>query len=163
MTNYFSKIDPYELSLAGNVFSVSGAYSFSGSETKYLQIITAAKSPVILHYRVSSSAEPLKVTAIENPTVTNGTTAVTPCNLNRLLATTPVTTFKSDPTSISGGTTLHVEIVTAGKGAGASSDESGAWTLKKNTKYVWKLEQLTNQATTVVVELMFAETIGTED
>lgn len=162
MTNYFAKIDPYELSLAGHVFSVSGSYTFTGNETKYLQIITGAKSPVIIRHVVSSSAEPLRVTAIENPTVTNGTTAITAINLNRLSSTAAITTFKSDPTSISGGTAIHVDLVTAGKGAGAQSEETGVWTLKKDTKYLWKLEQLTNQATTVTVEMMFAEVVGTE-
>lgn len=162
MTNYFAKIDPYELSLAGHVFSVSGSYTFTGSQTKYLQIITGAKSPVILKYLVSSSAEPMRVTAIENPTVTNGTTGITAINLNRLSSTEAITTFKSDPTDISEGTAIHVDLVTAGKSVGASSEETGVWTLKKNMKYLWKLEQLTNQATTVIVELMFAEVVGTE-
>lgn len=163
MTNYFNKIDPYEVSLAGKVFSMSAAYSFTGNQTKYFQFITGAKSPMLLDCKIVSSAEPLRVTLLENPTITDGSTEVAAYNLNRLSATTAVTTATTDPTGVSAGTSLHVDICTAGKAAGADASETLSWTFKKNTKYAWKLEQLTNQTTSVVVEMVFAEGIGTSN
>jgi hypothetical protein len=100
----------------------------------------------------------LFLTAIESPTITDGTTAVASrCTNRQKTSNTATTVFYSDPTSISGGTTLHVEVCTAGKGAGASITDAHNWILKKNTSYLWKIEQLTNQATTVSGELLFRE------
>jgi len=164
MTNYFQKIDPYEVSLAGRAFAVSASYSFSGNQTKYLQINTGAeKAPMLMDFKIASSVEPLRVSLVEAPTITNGTTAVVAYNLNRLSATTATLTAFSDPTSVSSGTTLHVDLCTAGSKAGANASDSHSWTLKKNTKYVLKMEQLTNQSTSVTVELVFAEGVGTSN
>ena len=102
------------------------------------------------------------MTAIESPTITDGTSALTAVCLNRQKASTPVTTFFSDPTSVSAGTTINVEVVTAGKGGGSQSGDAHGWTLKKNTSYVWKVEQLSNQATVVTAEIIFTELYGTQ-
>lgn len=160
MTNFFSRLEPLELSLAGKLWQVTFSASLSGNQTTYLQIKTGSASPLISSYFVESSAEPLKVTALETPTVTDGTTAVTPYNLNRAETATPTTLFYSDPTSISGGAPITIDIVTAGKGAGASAESHGAWKLKPNTSYVWKVEQLTNQATVIVGGIIFSEGYG---
>lgn len=157
MTNYFSRLDDRELALNGFSFSVSFSLSLVGSETKYLQIKTGALTCWIGDYQLASSAEPLLLTAIESPTVTNGTTAIPSYCTNRIRNRTATTLFYSDPTSISGGTVIHREICTAGKSAGASLTDAHNWILKKNTSYLWKIEQLTNQATTVAGELLFRE------
>lgn len=157
MTNYFNRLRPQELSLAGKSFAVSFALSFAGNETKYLQIKTGSVTCWVDGWQIASSAEPLKISVIETPTLTNGTTAVPSYCLNRQRNTTASTLFYSDPTSISGGTVIHVEICTASKGAGAQDDDVSNWILKKNTSYLWKMEQLTNQVTTVAGELLFNE------
>lgn len=157
MTNYFSRLQPQELALSGKSFIVSFALSFAGNETKYLQIKTGSVTCWVDSWKISSSAEPLKISVIETPTLTNGTTAVAAFCLNRQRATTASTLFYSDPTGISGGTVIHVEICTAGKGAGATDSDTSNWILKKNTSYLWKMEQLTNQATSVTGELHFHE------
>ena len=162
MANYFQRLDPYELSMSGLVYSMSSSFTMTGNQTANVQIKIGDRTAFIVDYRVSSSAEPLKLTAIESPTITNGTTALAAVCLNRQKATVPVTTFFSDPTGISGGTTINVEVVTAGRGGGASSGDAHGWTLKKNTSYVWRIEQLSNQATVVTAEILFAELYGTQ-
>lgn len=157
MSNYFNHLNNRELGLSGLAYSASFSSSLTGNQTVYLQIKTGAKTCFIIGYSFSSSAEPLKLTAIESPTLTNGTSAVTARNLNRQSANTATTLFYTDPTGISGGTTIHVEVCTAGKGAGAAVGDDHGWLLKKNTSYLWKIEQLTNQATVVAGELTFAE------
>lgn len=157
MANYFRHLEAREMSLSGVLYSVSAYFTVTGNETKYMQIKTGAESCMIIDYRVSSSAEPLQIQAIESPTLTNGTTALTAFKLNRQKSGSPTTLFYSDPTGISGGTVIHNEICTAGKGAGAQADDAGTWVLKKSTSYLWKLVQLTNQATLIAVELTFAE------
>lgn len=157
MTNHFNRLENREMALNGITHSVSFSLSLTGSETKYLQIKTGATTCFIVGYQFSSSSEPLKLTAIESPTLTNGTTAIPSYKVNRQKSGSAVTLFYSDPTSISAGTTIHTEVCTAGKGAGASTEDAHGWVLKKNTSYLWKIEQLTNQATTVAGELLFAE------
>jgi hypothetical protein len=157
MTNYFNRLDDRELALNGFSYSVSFTLSFLGNETKYLQIKTGAVTCWISDYQLASSAEPLSLTAIESPTLTNGTTALPSFCTNRQRANTATTLFYSNPTSVSGGTVIHREVCTAGKGAGASLTDSHNWILKKNTSYLWKIEQLTNQVTTVAGELLFRE------
>ena len=160
MTNFFSRLEPLELSLAGKVWSVTFSASLTGNQTAYLQIKTGSASPLVVGYFLESSAEPLKATALETPTVTDGTSAVTPYNMNRTSTVTPTTLFYSNPTSVSGGAPIAIDIVTAGKGAGATAESHGVWKLKPNTSYVWKVEQLTNQATQIVGSIMFSENYG---
>jgi hypothetical protein len=160
MTNYFSRLQAQELALAKKIFEVSHDVGLTGSQTTYFQIKTVTTAPMILHLEVSSSDQPCKLTVLENPTVTLGTTAITPYNMYRLSTNQAVTLFYSNPTSISGGTAINTHIITAGKGGSAVSAESGVWILKKNTSYVLKVEQLSNQATTIAFNIVFAEEYG---
>jgi hypothetical protein len=160
MTNFFTRLEALELSLAGKLWQVTFSASLTGNQTAFLQIKTGSVSPLITSYFVESSAEPLKATALESPTVTDGTSAVTPYNLNRTSTATPTTLFYSNPTSVSSGSPIAIDIVTAGKGAGASAESHGAWKLKPNTSYVWKVEQLTNQSTQIVGGIVFSEGYG---
>lgn len=160
MTNYFQRLDPQELALQQKVFEVSHSVALTGSQTNYVQVKTNAKNPMILALEVSSSAEPCKLTVLENPTVTNGTTALTPYNMYRPSTVTATTQFFSDPTSISSGTAVNVHIITAGKGGSAISAESGVWVLKTATSYILKVEQLSNQATTIAYNIVFSEGYG---
>lgn len=102
----------------------------------------------------------MKATLLETPTITDGTTVVTPYNMNRIKTGSPTTLFYSDPTSISGGTPIQVDVVTAGRRAGASAESHGAWKLKPNTSYLWKIEQLNNQDTLLTTTIVFSETFG---
>lgn len=160
MTNYYTRLEPLELALAGKTFEMSYTVSLTGNQTTYFQIKTNNKPTMLVHFEVSSSAEPLKATLLEAPTMTNGTTAVASYNMKRSSLTTADTTFFSDPTFTSGGTPINIHIVTAGKGGGAITAESGVWVLKTATNYLVKVEQLTNQATTVAYNAVFSEDYG---
>lgn len=160
MTNHFSRLEPLEMSLAGSLYQVVFSTSLTGSQITYLQIKTGANPPLITLYELETGTEPVKMTMLETPTVTDGTSAITPVNLNRTKNTTPTTVFYTNPTSISGGTTIDITLVTSGKSGGASGENHGAWKYKPNTSYVWKLEQLTNQATVITTRIVFSEVYG---
>jgi hypothetical protein len=159
--SYFSRIDPYELALSGRLWTFTFQKALTGSEVVNLQIKTGTKTATILNYEIASSSEPLLLEFVEAPTITNGTTAVTPYNLNRQKNTTPSTVFYSNPTSISEGTVVHYDIVTAGKGAGAAHQSGEVWTLKTSTSYLLRLTQSTNQATKLTVSLLISEDFQT--
>lgn len=159
-TNYFTRLLPAELALAGKVYEMSYTDSMSGSETTYFQVKTGSVPVMLIHLEVSSSAEALKVTLLEAPTMTNGTNAVASYNMNRASASTAATLFYDNPTFTSGGTPVNIHIVTAGKGGGAITAESGVWVLKVNTNYLIKTEQLSNQATVACYNAVFSEGYG---
>ena len=160
MTNFFSRLDTLELSLAGKVFDMTFEASLAGLAVTYLQIKTAAKKPILLGYQLSSSSEPLLAEAFETPTLTDGTSEVTAYNLKRSSAIVATTRFYTNPTSVSGGTKIQALVVTAGKGGGAVATEQGAWQLNTSTNYVWKITNLTNQTTRVSGQIQFAEDYG---
>jgi len=157
VTNFFTRLLPTELALAGKVYEVSYVDSLSGSETTYFQIQTSTKPMMLIHLEISSSAEPLQITLLETPTMTNGTMAVNSYNMKRSSANAATTLFYSNPTYTSGGAPVNIHIVTAGKGGGAISAESGVWVLKTSSNYLVKLEQLSNQATVTSYNIVFAE------
>lgn len=158
MTNYFEHLETFPMMMNGEIYSLSFTDDLTGNETIYLQIKTGATSCLILNWFLASTLQPVKFTKIETPTVTNGTTAVTAYNVNRQRSTTtPTTLFYSDPTSISGGTVLHIDTAGASKHAGGGDLDGQLWLLKKNTSYLWKVEQLNNQATTIVGSIVFSE------
>jgi hypothetical protein len=157
MTNYFEHLEAFPMMMNGEIYSLSFTDDLTGSETIYLQIKTGAKSCLVLNWSLASTLQPVKVTTIESPTITNGTTAVASYNFNRQKTATATTLFYSDPTSISAGTVIHIDTAGASKHAGGSSLDAELLLLKKNTSYVWKVEQLNNQATTIVGSIVFAE------
>ncbi|NBO56461.1 MAG: hypothetical protein EBU84_18140 [Actinobacteria bacterium] len=157
MTNFYSRLEPLELALAGKTYEMSYTVALTGNQTTYFQMKSNNKPTMLVHFEVSSSAEPLKVTLLEAPTMTDGTTAVTAYNMKRDSLNTPTLLFYSNPTFTSGGTPINIHIVTAGKGGGAITAESGVWVLKTSTNYLIKVEQLTNQATTVAYNAVFSE------
>lgn len=157
MTNYFNRLEPTELALSSKVYEVAYSFAQTGNETDYFQIKTGAKTPMIIALEVATSAEPLKVSLLEAPTMTDGTIAVTAYNMRRPSANTATTTFFSNPTYTSGGVAVNIHLVTAGKGGGAITAEAGIWVLKASTNYLLKVEQLTNQATTNCINIVFAE------
>ena len=160
MTNYYTRLEPLELALAGKTYEMSYSTTLTGNQTVYFQMKTNNKATMLVHFEVSSSAEPLKVTLLEAPTMTNGTTAVTAYNMKRDSLSTAATLFYSDPTYASGGTPVNIHLVTAGKGGGAITAESGVWILKTSTNYLVKVEQLTNQATVVAYNAVLSEDYG---
>lgn len=161
MANFFQRLDNKELSLQGLAYEVNGYYTFTGNQTKYFQVKTMTVAPLILIHSVSSSAEPFRVQWLESPTLTDGTTEVTPYNMRREVTTAAATKFYTDPTYTSGGTVVNQYLVTAGKAGGAQGGaDGGHWKLKTSTSYLVKIEQLTNQSTSGLVHFHFAESYG---
>lgn len=159
MTNHFLRLEPFELSLGGKTFNMSFSTSLATDAITNLQIKTNAKSCVVLDWGVGSTDQPVTISAIESPTVTNGTTAIPAYCTNRVFNTSIGTQFYSDPTSISGGTVIYSERIPAGKGSGGTTGNQHVWVLKPSTSYVWRITNVGNQTTNVSGGLFFAESI----
>ena len=159
MSSYFEKLEPLELSLAGKCYSLSFSASVTAAGILYLQIKTGSKQCSIMDWHVSGIGQPLTVEAIENPTLTNGTTPVVPYNMNRNSSATATTLFYSNPSSISSGTVIFIEAIASEKGSGGSVASEHVWTLKTNEDYLWKITNVGNNTATVSGTLMFSETL----
>ncbi len=157
MTNHFSRLEPYELAISGLVYAAPFYLELSGNQTVNLQIKTGATTAMVLNYHISSSAEPLKMTAIETPTITDGNAEVVSYKMNRQRTGNAVTKLYSNPTSVSGGTAIFYDVIGSGNHTGGLAHSGDVWVLKKNTSYVWKIEQLSNSATKVAGMLHFSE------
>lgn len=150
--------DLFTVCLSGRAYIASTTGSLASSATTNIQLKTAAGvTPVLIVTDFGGDGETLKITITENPTVTDGTTAVTPRNMDRNSTNTATTVVYTDPTSISGGTVLIHELTDAGhKVAGASSHEI-PMTLKSNEDYVFTLQNIGANTATYVWKLIWAE------
>jgi hypothetical protein len=152
------RYEPYDLSLQGRVFSISLSGAINSGSTSYAQVKTAAKKVTVIHYDLVSLTENMKFTVLEAPTITDGTSEVTPINVNRNSAETAVTKFYSNPSGVSGGTTILIHGMPSGVNkVGGSSDHSQTWSILPNTSYAIKLENLGNSTNTFVFNMAFFE------
>ncbi len=162
MPSYFDRkslIQPFEPVVNGFRYTVSFSSSLASGGVANIQIKTNNKSCVILDYEIGTTAQPVTAVAIESPTVTDGTTPIVSYNMNRQSLKTADTTFFSNPTSISGGTTINTMAISAEKGSGGDMSTAHAWILKKNTSYIWQITNNGNNTTTVSGVIHFAEDI----
>lgn len=128
------------------------------------EIITPAN--LYVHMRLASvwpSAGLARFESIEAPTLTTGTTAVIPVALNRNDGASAVI-IKSDPTGISGGTTLR-NVMFGGGGPGTGSGGGlgfGAeFVLKPSTTYLARLTNLSGGLADMTLGLFwYEETLG---
>jgi len=154
----WSRYEPYDLCLQGRVYSVSLAASIGGGLTVWSQIKTNAKKVTVVHYDLVALSENMRFSAYESPTITNGTTAVTPVCVNRNVSEAAVTQFYTDPTGVSGGTLLLVHgMPTGANKVGGTAGDTETWVLKPNTSYGIKLENLGNSTSEFVFNMGFYE------
>lgn len=130
-----------------------------------LEFTTPAASASYVHlkaYRPWCEGGLAKFEIIEAPTLTTGSTAITPRNRRRTgTAPTSGVTVKSDPTSISAGTTI--EGPTAFGGGGAGGGAGGNYVndqellLKPATTYLFRITNLAGAAKALGLWLFWYE------
>lgn len=140
----------------GEAFVFDAQYgAINVSSSVYLEYIIPASTTITqFAFKPSfiTSDQLIKSEFYEAPTVTDGTTSANIKNQDRTSLTTPTVAIFTDPTAISGGTLIRTRYGGTGSNAkpigfGTDSTELG-WALKKNTKYVLKLTNIGQQATT---------------
>lgn len=131
----------------GQAFTAVNKFTVANAASAYLEIIVPAGAYV--HFKpISMQSDGPKITIqlIEAPTITTGSTAVTPVNRRRIgTPTASLLTVKNNPTAVSGGTILDQDYIGGGTGAGGSTTSGGnaandnEWVLKPATTYVIKV------------------------
>lgn len=158
MKNYISG-DSIDIARSGFAFHASAYFTVLQSATNYFQIKTSSVEDVtVLGYTFITNTQPMRFTALENPTVTDGTVAVPGINLNRRSTHVASTLLYSNPTSISGGTTL-VDFLTpaGGNKAGGVIDGAEIWTLKKSSSYIVKIQNIGNNDSVCTFNMTWLE------
>lgn len=154
----WDRYEPYDLCLQGRVFSVSFEGSISAGATSWAQVKTNANKVTVIHYDLIAVTENMTMTVYEAPTITNGTNAVVPVNLNRNSAATATAQFFTNPTSVSGGTFLLVSAMPSGANkVGGVAGHNETWGLLPDTSYGIKMVNSGNSTTTVVFSMLFFE------
>lgn len=140
-------------------FRCAKLYSVTAGATVNLEIKTGSK---FVHLKQSGLVADINVilsTVIESPVITDGTTPVPVLNTNRTSSNASTVKVFSDPTSVSGGTTIDTELVAAAK-SNVQIPSAIEWLLKPNTTYV---VQITNQGGTtsqVLARYFWYEMVG---
>jgi hypothetical protein len=129
------------------VFQATYSFTLAGSSgTQLVQFKTGTTIPVLLAVQGTTSTSSVTMELIETPTITNGTTAVASRVIDRNSANTAVTTVFSDPTSVSGGTTLFTELIPASNQGSSEHQDVLIRPLKASTSYVVKFTNLGNSS-----------------
>jgi len=150
--------DPLDLSRNERSFHISQYFTVAQSATAYFQIVTGAREALLFDWNLVAATQSCRFKALEAPTVTDGTTAITPQRINRDTSTATTLTLYSDPTSISGGTTLVDAVIpSGGNKTGGGVSNHVFWTLKPSTDYVVSVENLGNSDTICTFEMSWIE------
>lgn len=131
----------------GKTFSYNQSIAvIANSGYLYFEMITPSSDDIDLkNMYLWISEGPVLVDFLESPTLTTGVTAVTPCNRNRNLLSGAViasgVTIKTNPTGISGGTSIIGDALRFGiNGQGSQSRESSA---QSQEEYVLRAGNIT--------------------
>ena len=142
--------------------------------TKFDSVATGASVYVVMvtpqdievHFKqasISSDGEKFLTEIIEGPAVSGGT-AATAYNRNRGSTNTAQMTIKTAPSSVTGGTTIDIDLLGGGSSPGPKAIAIGTevagvteWLLKENTTYVIKITNNGSSAATCVVKLIWYE------
>lgn len=141
----------------GNTYVVTQKYAaVAAGASVYLELKTPNTATIVNLKEISafSTKATGAVSLIEAPTVTTGATAVTPVNLNRQSANTAASVVKSNPTGISGGTTLEtIPIYNYATPRQELADKE--YDLAKNTTYLVKLTNNDAAEADMIVRIIF--------
>lgn len=146
-----------EYARAGFLYQVSQTFNVASTGTVSFNIATGANGLQIEFYDIVSDTEKVTASLIEGATVTTSGAAIPAYNLNRNIPGTATATLSSAST-VTGGTVIAQEFITADKhAAGGGESSSKIYTLKPNSDYVMKFVNGGNQTTGVFLQLGFSE------
>lgn len=96
--------DPHTSILRGDLFSCSSELELTSAETKICQLKTGAIDSYFYGLNLNSNITSLTLQMYEAPTITDGSTALTAVNFNRVSGRPSLFRLYTDPTNVSGGT-----------------------------------------------------------
>lgn len=163
MTNFWLKrqyaevsTEPDGLSKRGYVYGISQFFTIPAITTVYFGMTTNGKEVEFQFYDITSDLQPVEARLLEAPTATEGSTPITPRNLNRNHPDASVVGMNSY-TGVSGGVEIASELVGSGSKAGGFISQNKIHVLKPATLYVMSFYNTGNQATKCHLNLGWSE------
>ena len=146
-----------EYAKAGYAYLLQREFTVASPGTAIFKVATGSRGMQIDFYEIVSTTDNVKAELFESPTIGTTGAAIPAYNLNRNYSDAHDTTFTAG-TSISGGTVVAAEYITADKHAASGGGASAKiYTLKPSTTYGFKFVNKGNQNTTVFFQMSFAE------
>ena len=141
----------------GYLYLLQREFSITSPGTAIFQMTTGDTGAQIEGYEFISTLETVKGELLEGATVGTTGAAIPAYNVNRNESDAHNAVFTAG-TSISGGTVIAAELITADKHAAGGGATSGKiFTLAPNTNYAMTFVNRGNNTTSVLFQMLFAE------
>jgi len=155
--NQESQSDTGAYARDGGMFLLHSEFTVNSPGTAMFSVLTGATGMQIEFYEIISTISNVRAELVEGATITTTGAAIPAYNLNRTVADSHDTVFTSAST-VTGGSAVSAEYVTADKHAAGGGSTSGKiQTLEPSTEYAFKFINKGNQATTVFFQMGFVE------
>ena len=155
---YFT--DPHTSILRGDLWSCFSEISINSFSTKICQLKTGAGLSLFYGINLNSNMTSLTFQMFEAPTITDGTTALTPVNFNRNTARTARYQLFVDPTEVSGGIKVkefRTYSIASSPVLTTMQANSIYYSLKPDTSYSLHITNNDNQGRTVFAQFVMME------
>lgn len=146
-----------EYAREGRLYLLQREFTIASPGTALFQMATGTHGAQIDYYEIISTTESVKAELVEGATITTTGSAIPAYNFNRTMSDAHDATFTAAST-VTGGTVVSAEYVTADKHAASGGMTSGKiHTLKPSSNYAFRFVNNGNQTTTVFFQMSFAE------
>lgn len=133
----------------GISWTYSGTASLASSAVVYFLGRTGDITAHLSGFQIDSDAAPILVEFFEAPTVTSTGAAQTAINRNRQITATPEMQVFAGATVSADGTKLLTSKIQGTQKTVSGQSLPGEWLLKKNTDYVFKITNQSNQTANI--------------
>lgn len=141
----------------GTAYTYTGTAQVQASSSVYFMGKSGGVTAHLMGFFVKSDASPVKVEFFESPTTTADGTAQSAVARNRQSTATATMQVFVNPTVTASGTLLMTDRVLGDKQTVSDNHLDGEWLLKKNTSYLFRLTNETNQAVNIVAGFNWVE------
>jgi len=133
----------------GKSFIYTGTAQINSLESVYFLGRVGDVTSHLYNFFIKSDQAPMTISFFEAPTVTNPGATQTAINRNRQSTTTPMMEVFAGATVSADGTFLIIDQILGVQKDVTSENLIGEWLLKKNTDYVFKITNGSNQAANI--------------
>lgn len=155
--NHESPSNAADYARDGGMFLLHREFTIASPGTAMFSVATGSTGMQIEFYEIISTTENVRAELVEGATITTTGAAIPAYNLNRNVSDSHTTVFKAAST-VTGGSVVSAEYVTADKHAAGGGRTSGKiQTLEPSTSYAFKFINKGNQTTTVFFQMGFVE------
>ena len=163
MANYWRKrtyqqaaTDPDGLAKRGLVYLMSEFFTVGAGASVHFALNTNGKEVEFQFYDISSDQAEIRATLLESPASVTAFNYITPRNLNRKFPD-DATASLSAASAVVGGTAIASELVGNAAKAGGDISSRKIHTLRDSTVYVMRFVNVSNQESTVHMNLGWSE------